>query len=151
MDLKVWEMDWQDSTLWGIWVIHRTAEPKKSSVGVVELLFACSVGLDVCLGACLGADVGSVFRLSLLEEDAIFRAAEAGKRVTFIIILPSNVGTTSSKSFTSYQTIKLAFVYVNTPSFLKCSLKTEIVSSWDRKRLPIMRVEYQIRFWCRSR
>lgn len=86
----------------------RTTEERKSSAGDTGVLFLLSTGLGIGLGegVDLEVTVESARLDSLLGTDSIFFAAEAGRRVTFIMILPSNAGTTSSRSFTSYQTTK---------------------------------------------
>lgn len=87
-------------------------------------------------GSCFAGFVG-LGRLAGFFTDGLlfFGAAEAGKRVAFTKIKPSNLGTTSESSVTSNQTTNYMRRKTTTPRILECALETEIIRSRDRKRL----------------
>ena len=87
-------------------------------------------------GSCFAGFVG-FGRLAGFFTDGLlfFGAAEAGKRVAFTKIKPSNLGTTSESSVTSNQTTNYMRRRENTPRILECALETEIIRPRDRERL----------------
>lgn len=121
---------WQTTTI--------TIELKKSSVEGTGSLFIVlsetgSVDLDdssktVGFGA---VRFGLTFRVSFFMTFA----AEAGRRVTFIMMVPSNEGTTSSSLLTSNQTRYYDDGSNHTPCFLESTFEPKVIGSRNWKWL----------------
>ena len=113
-----------------------TIELKKSSVeGTGSLFIVLSETGSVDFGdSSITCGFGAVrFGATFCVSFIITLAAEAGRRVTFIMIVPSNEGTTSSSLLTSNQTRYNIYRGKHTPCFLEGTFKPKVIGSRNRK------------------